>query len=85
MTFLFILEDGWFKKFVGSGLPKLGELGIVFSHEIHDVAQRRHVEGVAPQRAHDDRAQPLDDLGVASLREREVLTAVFGIASAMLK
>ena len=56
----------------------------MFSHEVHDVAQRRHVQGVALQCRH-HRAQPLDDLGVASLREREVLTAVFGIALAMLK
>ena len=54
----FVLEDGWFKEFVGGGVSELGELGIVFSHEVHDVAQRRHVQGVALQCRHHDRAQP---------------------------
>ena len=85
MIFLFVLEDGWFKEFIGGGAPELGELGIVLSHEVHDVAQRLDVERFVLQGEHDYRAQPLDNLGVTSLREREVPTAVFGIALAMLK
>lgn len=56
--FFLILKYRWFKKFVGRGVPELGELLIMLSHEVHDVAQRLDVKHVPLQRADDYRAQP---------------------------
>ena len=56
--FFLILKYRWFKKFVGRGVPELGELLIMLSHEVHDVAQRLDVKRVPLQRADDYRAQP---------------------------
>ena len=36
--FFLILKNRWFKELVGGGVSELGELGIVLSHEVHDVA-----------------------------------------------